>query len=296
VQRDARAPDRAPSLWRIGPAHGGSVVENADLVLAELPYFLGGWPIQWAGEAARVKSDIAVRAGSGGEISIVGPGDAVEAYGNAFDAANGLAGALVSALVARDAGLVCAHAGAAKVRGGLVVVLGASFAGKSSVALHLAAAGHRLFGDDRLAIRTADARGLCLGLMPKVRLPLPDDAGARFREFVAAYTELESGGAAYLKPWSAETARFGDEAAIGALVLLERGSGAKTALVRATRPEIVRALVENVHAPHLRAQDLLERLAALAAAVPAYRLRFRSSRLAAQRLAALSGGEAGPDG
>jgi hypothetical protein len=296
VQRDAKVPDRAPSFWHIGPAHARLTVENADLVLAELPYFIADWPVQWAGDAATGTIDVAVHAGTDGDISIVGPGASSEAYGNSFDAANGLAGALVSAFIARDPGLVCAHAGAAEVAGGLVVVLGESFAGKSSVALQLAAAGHRLFGDDRLAIRTADARGVCLGLMPKVRLPLPADAGVRLREFVAAYTELEGDGTAYLKPWSAETARFGDAAPLAALVLLDRAPGATVALDRATPSEIVRALIGNVHAPHLGSRDLVARLAELAALVPGYRLRFESSRLAADRLSSLLTGRAGPDG
>jgi hypothetical protein len=59
---------------------------------------------------------------------------------------------------------------------------------------------------------------------------------------------------------------------------------------------MVRALVENVHAPHIASQDLLARLAVLANRVPGYRLRFSSSRLAAERLAALLTGRAPADG
>jgi hypothetical protein len=271
-------------------------VENADLVLAELPYFLGDWPVRWAGEEPPPRCDIEVRERPGGQFEIAGPGDAVEAYADALAAANGLAGALISGLIMHNADLVCAHAGAAEIGRGLVVVLGASFAGKSSVALHLAAAGHRLFGDDRIALRMSAARGVCLGLMPKVRLPLPEDAGARFREFVAAYTELEGNGTAYLKPWSAEAARFGDEAALSALVLLERTAHASPTLRRAKPSEMVRALFGNVHAPHHASDELLRRLAELAGTVPGYRLTFESSRLAAERLAALLTGQAGADG
>jgi hypothetical protein len=279
----------------MGPPHARLAVENVDLVLAELPYFLGDWPIQWAGDKPAARVDIAVRERPEGQFEIAGPGAAVDVYANAFDAANGLAGALVSGLTTRDTDLVCAHAGAAEIGGGLAVLLGASFAGKSSVALQLAAGGHRLFGDDRIAIRTAAARGFCLGLLPKVRLPLPDDAGARFREFVDAYTELEDGGNAYLKPWSAEAARFGDEAPLSALVLLDRSAVGSTLLGRATPSDVVRTLVGNVHAPHLASEDLLRKLAALAGTVPGYRLKFQSSRLAAERLIAFLTGRVEAD-
>jgi hypothetical protein len=164
-----------------------------------------------------------------------------------------------------------------------------------ALAIHLAAAGHRLFGDDRLAVRLADGHGLCLGLMPKVRLPVPGDAGPRFAEFVDAYTELEGDGVAYLKPLATEAARFGDAAPIAALVLLERVDGAEVALAAVSPAEVVRVLVENVHAPHIASRDLVPRLAALAAKISGYRLRFSSSRLAAERLAGLLTGRVPSD-
>jgi hypothetical protein len=285
-------PNRA--LWRIGPPRRHLVVENADLVLAELPYFLCDWPIQWAGDDVGAIADIGVRREAGG-FTVTGPGSVVETFHDSFAAANGLAGALISGLIARDKGLICAHAGAAEVGGRLVAVLGTSFAGKSSIAIQLAAAGHRLFGDDRLAIRLAEGRGVCLGLMPKIRLPIPDDAGPRFEEFVAAYTELEGDGVAYLKPLASEVAPFSEEAPLAAVVLLERIADAEVVLRPASPPEMVRALVENIYASHIGAQDLLSRLAAFAARVPGYRLRFSSSRAAAERLAALLTGRATAD-
>jgi hypothetical protein len=121
----------ARSLWRIGPAEGALLVENADLVLAELPYFLGDWPIRWAGGDAAAP-DIGIRQESG-QFVVAGPGPASETFPDAFGAANGLAGALVAGLVGRDPDLVCAHAGTAEVAGRLVAVLGDSFAGKSSL-------------------------------------------------------------------------------------------------------------------------------------------------------------------
>jgi hypothetical protein len=41
-----------------------------------------------------------------------------------------------------------------------------------------------------------------LGLMPKVRLPLPRDCGPRFAEYVEAFTEIQGDDAGYLKLWA----------------------------------------------------------------------------------------------
>ena len=282
-----------PSVWRIGPEDAPVVVRNAEALLAHLPFFAGGWPVRWAGPQPPPQIDIDITQGPGDTYAIVGygPGGTEMHLDNAFDAANALAGALVSELVAADPGLICLHAGTAEMGAGLVLLLGASGAGKSTLALQLAASGHRLFGDDRLAVRLAAGNeigpeGMCLGLMPKIRLPIPEDNGAQFRQFVDGCTELSGGGVAYLKPWPQDSAEFGERARLAALVVLDRRDGAPGTLAPASRSEIVQALVANSFAPHMPAQRLVEELSRLAGAVPGYGLRFGTSRGAAERLVA----------
>jgi hypothetical protein len=292
---DPATPPRseARAVWLFGPEDAPVCAAGVEPLLAYLPTFMGGWPMRRV--AGGDAPDVVVVAQPGGGITIEtrGPGAAVMEFDNELDAANGLAGALVAEFVAARAGMVCLHAGSALVGSGLCVLLGDSLAGKSSTALQLAATGYRLFGDDRLAIGTADASGLCLGLHPKLRLPLPEDSGPLLAEFVEAYSEMQTDTAAYLRPWDTEAAVFGEIAPLGALVALSRGAagGEPAVLEPAPAAEIVRALVSNVFAPHMSAEALVAAMTALAPRVPGYRLRWTSTRAAARLLAdTLKGG------
>ena len=282
----------APALWHIGPPDDPVRVENADAVLAYLPYYIAGWPIRWAGNsgnAAAVPADVRILETPDGMFRVVstGPGGADFEFDNPYDAANGLAGALISVHVARQPDTICLHAGAAEIGGGLAIVLGESHAGKSSVALHLAVLGHRFFGDDQIAVSLGPApHGTCLGLMPKVRTPLPDDCGPAFRQFVDGYTAMEGDGMTYLKLWEGEAGNFGDSAPVTAIVFLDRRADGGCEMTPARRPELLKALVSTAFAPHIPSARLLAGLSTLADATRLFHLRFSSSREAAALLAA----------
>ena len=278
------AATQAPDFWRIGPADAPVTVKNAEAVLPYLPYFLAGWDIKWAGSSMDGEPDIRVEENTDGTFRVIstGPGGADFSFDNPYDAANGLAGGLISVFVARDPRSICLHAGAAKIDDGLVIVIGDSFAGKSSVALHMAVLGHQFFGDDQIAVTLGpDAVGTCLGLMPKVRLPLPEDCGDAFREFVEGYSSMQSDEIAYLKLWEGEAGDFGETAPIRALVFLDRSDAGDAVLEPATWSDLVRNMVSTAFAPHIGSGDLLAGLTQLAAGTRSYHLRFSSSREAA---------------
>ncbi len=279
--------DMAPGFWWVGPADNPVLVENAEAVMPYLPYYMAGWPLKWAGPEAERSPDIRVIENPDGTIQVIstGPGGADFAFENPYDAANGLAGALISVFVSRDPQMVCLHAGAGRVGDGLVIVIGDSQAGKSSVALQLAVLGNRFFGDDQIAVTLANpSSGMCLGLMPKVRLPLPEDCGDGFREFVDGYSSMQGEDMAYLKLWEGEAGTFGETAPVRALVFLDRKESGDTELRPASRPELVKAMVRTAFAPHISSPDLLAGLTRLAAAADAYHLGFSSSRDAAALL------------
>ncbi|CAN0232861.1 unnamed protein product [Discosporangium mesarthrocarpum] len=278
------ADDSAPGFWWVGPDDDPVLVENAEAVMPYLPYYMAGWPLKWAGSAVDRAPDVKVVENPDGTFQVVstGPGGADFSFDNPYDAANGLAGGLISVFVSRDPKMVCLHAGAARVGDGLVVVIGDSFAGKSSVALHLAVLGNRFFGDDQIAVTLENpSQGMCLGLMPKVRLPLPEDCGDAFREFVDGYSSMQGDDMAYLKLWEGEAGTFGDTAPVRALVFLDRVESGESALRTASDPELVKAMVRTAFAPHIPSAGLLAGLTLLATAAEAYHLRFSSSRDAA---------------
>ena len=279
--------DDVPDFWWIGPDENPILVENAEAVLPHLPYFLAGWDIKWAGTAHNRSADIRVIEQPDGHYNVVssGPGGADFSFDNPYDAANGLAGALISVHIAGNPNMICLHAGAARVGNGLVIVLGDSFAGKSSVALHLAVLGHRFFSDDQIGVAIDNpSHGMCLGLMPKVRLPLPVDCGDAFCQFIDGYSAMQGDGLAYLKLWDGEAGTFGETAPVRALVFLDRVEAGSTELRVASRPELVKSMISTAFAPHISSSDLLAGLNKLAEGTEAYHLCFESSREAASLL------------
>ena len=277
------------SLWAFGPSDKEICVANAELLLAQLPIFLGGWPCRRLDDTDGRDMDITIveRPDKQIEVKLTGPGGLNTMFENEFDAADGLANALIAAFISRHADTLCLHASSAQLGPGLVVLLGDSLAGKSSVALQMAAAGYRLFGDDRLAVCMGDggvASGFCLGLTPKVRLPLPADCGRRFAEYVESFTEIRDDTVAYLKLWEGEAAVFQEQSPIAAFIILNRAEAGPCAMAPASRPAIVRALLAQCFAPQIAAQDLMRALTDLASSVAGYELGFSHSGEAASLL------------
>jgi hypothetical protein len=298
--KDGREKDDAASLWSFGPEDSPVMVRNAERVLPHLTIFLGGWAVRYAGKASesdRVPDiDIAEQRDGGIKVVLNGPCGYELSFDDEFNAANGLASALIAAFVTSEPEQVCLHAASVSVGSGgnaaIAVLLGESFAGKSSTALQMAAAGYRLFGDDRLAVALDETveedvlNGLCMGLMPKVRLPLPPDCGARFSEFIDGNTEICDEQAAYLSIWDNEAATFGEQAPVAAFIMLDRRDSGDCVLERAPRGDIVRTLVANCYAPHIPSSALVPLLSRIAGRVDGYRLQFSSSRDAGEAIAA----------
>jgi hypothetical protein len=289
----ARAPHKpatgagTPGVWLFDPERARITVRNAEAVLAHLPLFLGGWPFGWRGPAGAEICDIALGE-QGGAITVAraGPDAITQAFDNPMAAAKGLADALVSVLTARDPQLIALHAAAVALPRGLVLLVGESGAGKSSIAINLALRGHMLFGDDRIAVRLdGAATGTCLGLMPRVPLPLPPSADHRFAAFVEAFSALQTDDTAYLRPPDGVIAEFGDAQPLAAVVLIDRRAGGGTELLPAPRDEIVDALVRHAFAPYLPAPERSSLAVALAGALPKFRISFSDSLDAARTIA-----------
>ena len=287
--RPAARPDTPAACWAFGPPETEILVRNAEALLAHLPVFLAGWPFRRVADAAGLDPPVEVVERPGGQISVVcaGPAAGGAVFSSAFTAARGLADALVGAWLARSGDLICLRAASVRIDRGLVVLMGDSLAGKSSVALHLAASGHRLFGEDRLALRLVSGSpsvGVCLGLTPRVALPLPPDCGARFAEYVEGFTEMRDADTAYLKLWEGEAAGFAEEAPVVAFAVLVRRQPGPCGIARAAATEIAEALQASCVPPRSDDGTLARALTALASRIPAYRLCFSSSRKAAAAL------------
>lgn len=286
----------ASEFWRFAGLVGPLLVRSEAALAPHRDRFLATWPM--ARGTPDAEPDIELVADPGGWRVIarrLAPAEASEVlHATEHAAVQGLSGALAACAVRQDLRCIGLHCSAVALADGLVLLPGASLSGKSTLAIQLAARGARLFGDDRLALRFAAERiaGVALGLTPKLRLPLPVQAGPRYRAFIEERLLLTAVDVAYVRPREGEIARFGESAAITALVLPRRRAGTDAAPEAATRDMVFRILLETAYAPHVAQSDLFARLEALSR-LPAFALPFESSAAAADELLAWFGGDVG---
>lgn len=129
---------------------------------------------------------------------------------------------IVAAWVEQLAGIGCLHAAAAEFAGRLAVFPSTHRAGKSTLMAALAARGRRIFADDLLPVDLAARRAVATGCLPRLRLPLPDDAPDMLRRHVRARTALSDGYYCYAGALPGREVRHGERARLGAIVTLER--------------------------------------------------------------------------
>jgi len=249
-----------------------------DSVRQALAVAAPGWPVR-----IDVRAGIAVTSNRDG-LRIAGRGvDRVA--DDAWEAAHWvLAGAIGAEAEARPGSCVL-DGGALLTLDGASVFAGASHAGKSSVALHLAAAGIVLLGDDRLILSATDATVIGVGLARKIRTPLPADFAVAARDLAARARVGHAGGADILGWDPAIDRPAGTSGPIARIVLLRRDPS-----IAAARPlglgaaEAVAALLPLCGRHAGDAADLLDAVAGLVARVPVIRLEAPNAAAAADWL------------
>lgn len=188
------------------------------------------------------------------------------------------------------ADLMCLHAGAVAMGGGLVVFPAGRRAGKSTLSAELARRGHTIFSDDILAV-TADeegvAQGLGTGIAPRLRLPLPPEAPAVFADWVAADAGPSNRQYSYLT--DAPVAAQGQAAALGAIVVLDRDAGAGAPRVSPMAADAVMPLlIHQNFGRFVHSGRALATFAALVRDLPCLKLSYASFDAAADCLETLA--------
>ena len=191
---------------------------------------------------------------------------------------------VVKGYVEENPSRLCLHCGSVAFAGRLVIFPSEYRAGKSTLVARLAAGGHQVFGDDVLPLSDDDARGIALGLAPRLRLPLPENAAKAFQQFVAKHAGPGDGYYQYLDLPDGRLARRGATLPLGAVVLLDRQADGAASLGRASRSAALQALITRNFARTAPAGDLLDRLRRVMDRLPLFALRYSDLEAAAELL------------
>lgn len=170
---------------------------------------------------------------------------------------------------------LCLHGAAAKFGDDLVLFPSPRRAGKSTMVIMLAMAGYRIFNDDVLPLAPDTNYGVALGVLPRLRLPLASD---RTNPGLAAFMREIAGPGGDSWQYAALPdelmAPLGEEAPIGAIVLLDRKHGVRARLSEVGDGEIMKEIIAQNFANGLPVTDIFDRLRDVVQRAVGYRLTY----------------------
>ena len=181
---------------------------------------------------------------------------------------------LIKAYVADHPSLLCLHCAAAAFERGLVLFPSGYRAGKSTLAVTLAAHGVRLFSDDVLPIDTSDNQGVAPGILPRLRLPLPGRADDRMRRFVRERAGPKNARYFYVALSEDELAPLGATAPILGIVTLQRDPAQRPEMVETRKSEMVKTGIMQNFARKVPAAEIIEHVLAITQNARCFTLRY----------------------
>lgn len=193
---------------------------------------------------------------------------------------------LVRAFIRDDPSLLCLHCGAIQAKDGLIVFPSDYAAGKSTLAMHAAARGARLFADDVMPLRQGDNSGVAVGILPRLRLPLPQETHGALSSFLEQRKSVSSSRFCYYAMRGRELAAYGETVPIAGMVLLERKEGAAPALEEVGAAEMLKKTILRNFSQNVPGIAVLERLHDLVGKVRRFRLTYAMAEPAVALLAA----------
>ena len=195
---------------------------------------------------------------------------------------------LIHALVEDNTRMLCLHCAAVDFGGGLVVFPATYRSGKSLLSVKLASQGARLFSDDVLPVTDLRGSGMALGILPRLRLPLPGQ-GNGLSAFVNRRIGPQNGRYRYINLNHDEQAPFGTELPVRAIVLLDRRPDNKPALRKVDRSDVVKQMILRNFARQNPALEIVDRIYAITLKADCYGLRYNSLEQAVKLLKEVMG-------
>ncbi|MBT8414888.1 MAG: PqqD family protein [Boseongicola sp.] len=187
-----------------------------------------------------------------------------------------LVSALPRALTDADDTLICLHAAAVAINGRLVVFPSTRRSGKSTLAAALAYAGHTVFSDDVLPIyfdRNRNAFGVAMGVLPRLRLPLPGHFNEDFLKWTKSAASVENKQYRYLSLEGQP--KFGETLPIDGIAILDRQEDQVQArLDEVNADAAMDVLLYQNFTRDRHSADVLQSISGFLSRKPTFRLRF----------------------
>ena len=195
-------------------------------------------------------------------------------FKNPVDAVCDLVVDLIHAYVADHQGLLCLHCAAVELNRGLVIFPNTYRAGKSTLSLKLVSSGARLFTDDVLPICNQGDGGLALGVLPRLRLPLPQGITQDFRDFVINRAGPQNSRYLYVNLGLNEQAVLGAAAPVTGITMLQRKENERARLLEVKKSTVVKDMILRNFARQNPGLEIVDRLYAIVENARCYRLEY----------------------
>ena len=195
-------------------------------------------------------------------------------FSDPVDAACDMIVDVIHAYVADHKDMLCLHCAAVEFNRGLVVFPNTYRAGKSTFSLKLVESGGRLFTDDVLPISNQGDAGLALGILPRLRLPLPDQISSDFANFIKNRCGPHNDRYLYVRLGLNEQAALGTTAPIRGITILQREKNAEPQLSKVKRSTVGKDMILRNFARQNPGLEIVDRLYAVVDKAVCYRLQY----------------------
>lgn len=259
---------------------------SADAVVESIQKVLRGWSVrEWQG--GYEKPLITVRRTLQGWGVTSHWTKEIEIYPELDNVTCDLIAELARTLYWRAPGSLCLHCAAVRMKDGVVIFPSTYRAGKSILTAHLAEAGYRVFSDDVVPVDPETRLAMAPGFLPRLRVPLPENATKKFSRFVKQKTVLIGKRYHYIDPGPDLMAAFGEEAPIIGVVLLERSeSPVKASMKPQSRGTAMQHAILRNFSRNVSGDELVQGFLGIVQDAPCYQLTYSDTPDAVKQISA----------
>ena len=212
--------------------------------------------------------------------------DKASIFKDPLDAVCDLTVDLIHAYIAEHENLLCLHCAAVQIGGNLTVFPTTYRGGKSTLTTKLASLGVKIFSDDVLPVNKLDLRGLALGILPRLRIPIPNNSSTAFHKFVDCHNGPGNHRYQYVALDEDHLAKAGSIAKINRFILLERQDEGRAELEEIDKALVLKSVILRNFARENPAIDILDALHRIVDNSDCYSLRFANTDEAGELLLA----------